>query len=221
MSQLLRFLIILCWITVLINNTNAQIRWQFIGMARDSTIFFVDRTVTKNSSGTVQAWEKIIYSNESYVIGLNEWKCSEKMKRVIQTITYYPNGDYQSRSLVPLPWRYVVPKSVEEQIYNLVCRNLRLGESRVGNIKGLYSNSATAQIINRKAYLMSEASSESKAVRKLTFGEKLILVNENPTSTGWYLIFDTKSEAQAWLHGNYFKIIKSKTSSSKKQITQN
>ncbi|HYP43410.1 MAG TPA: surface-adhesin E family protein [Candidatus Nitrosocosmicus sp.] len=104
------------------SNTLAQSRWSLVGMTPDSAVWLVDKATKKKASGVIQAWEKVVYQDGSYSIALNEWKCSEKMKRLIQVNNYYPNGDYLSRSLTPLPWRYIVPDSIEEKTFKIVCK---------------------------------------------------------------------------------------------------
>ncbi|HEY0460535.1 MAG TPA: SH3 domain-containing protein [Pyrinomonadaceae bacterium] len=216
MSQLLRFFVSLFCIVIFTFNTLAQSRWSFVGMTPDSALWYVDKSIKKKPSGIVQAWEKVVYPDKSYIIGLNEWKCSEKMKRVIQANSYYPNGDYQSRTLTPLPWRYVVPDAIEEKTYKIVCDDLSNRKSETENNKA-DSNFSFAQIV-KKAKLMREASQNSEVIRELAVGEKLVLVSVTSTSTGWYLVIDQKSDSKAWVHGNYFKIIKANSSPRKTRI---
>lgn len=189
-------------------NVSAQSRWSFV-FSTDTTDWYIDKgTIKKNPTGTVQAWEKAVYQDNSYSLGLNEWKCSEKMKRLIQFSSYTPFGESVSRSLIPLPWRYIVPDSIEEKAFGIVCKN---SNKTPRNNEKSGSNLSFAKIIVKKSKLMSESTSNSEIVREVTLGEKLVLVSEEPVGI-WYQVLDSKTNSQVWLNGNHIKIIKVKKS---------
>jgi hypothetical protein len=189
-------------------NVSAQSRWSLV-FSRDTSDWYMDKsTIKKNPTGTVQAWEKVVYQDNSYILGLNEWKCSEKMKRLLQSGSYTSFGEPLSRSLIPFPWRYIVPDSIEEEMYNIVCKN---SNKTPRNNEKAGSNLSFAKITAKKSKLMSESNSNSEIIREVTLGEKLVLVSEEPVGI-WYQVLDSKTNSQVWLNGNHFKIIKVKKS---------
>lgn len=202
MSQLLSATLLVICILILSIGAFAQDRWSFVGLSVDKALWFVDKAVMKKKSGVISAWEKVIYTDKSYSIALNEWKCTEKMKRFIQVNHYDPTGDYLDRDLKALSWRYIVPDSIEERTYKILCSDI-IAEERTAKNE---SNSSFAQII-KKSNLMSEADSNSEIIRKVIIGEKLALVSEESTGV-WYRVFDAKTNSEGWVNGNYFKIVK-------------
>jgi hypothetical protein len=199
-------LVIICLFFSL--NVSAQSRWSLV-FSRDTSDWYIDKsTIKKKPTGIVQAWEKVVYQDNSYGLGLNEWKCSEKMKRLIQFSSYNQFGEPLSRSLTPLPWRNIVPDSIEEKAFNIVCKN---SNKTPRNNEKAGSNLSFAKIIVNKSKLMSESNSNSEIIREVTLGEKLVLVSEEPVGI-WYQVLDSKTNSQVWLNGNHFKIIKVKKS---------
>ncbi len=209
MPQLLRFLLFLICIVMLTSNATAQSRWSLVGASVVNAVWLVDKTTKKKASGVIQAWEKVIYQDGSYSIALHEWRCSERMKRLMQVNNYDPTGDILDRSLIPLPWRYVVPDSIEEKTYKIVCNGLGNKERDIESNKKAAPKSSFAQVIVKKANLMSDASSDSEIIRQLSLGEKLVLVSDNSIGV-WYQVLDPKTNSQGWLNGNHFKIVKAK-----------
>ena len=209
MPQLLQFLLFLICIATFTFNALAQSRWSLVGGSVDNAIWLVDKTTKNKTYGFIQAWEKVVYQDGSYSIALNEWKCSEKMKRLMQVNNYDPTGDILDRSLIPLPWRYVVPDSIEEKTFKIVCNSSSSKESKIGSNKKAVPKSSFAQVIAKKANLMSDASSNSEVIRELSLGEKLVLVSDDSVGV-WYQVLDPKTNSQGWLNGNHFKIVKAK-----------
>jgi hypothetical protein len=86
------------------------------------------------------------------------------------------------------------------------CKNL--GKTS-RNDKKVGSNLAFAKIIVEKSKLMSQSNSNSKIIREVTLGERLVLVSDEPVGI-WYPVRDSKTNSQGWLNSNHFKIIKVK-----------
>lgn len=116
-----RFLIVIFLFFTCSAFTAAQTNWTFVAIDTSYDIWFVDKAVIRKKSGIIVAWIKSVHTDESYTVRLNEWKCAEKMKRLIQYQEYDPNTVLLTSSADPLPWRYVVPDSIESRMYNIIC----------------------------------------------------------------------------------------------------
>jgi uncharacterized protein YgiM (DUF1202 family) len=193
--------------------TAAQTDWSFVAIDTDYDVWFVDKAVIKKKSGIIAAWMKTVHRDKSYNIALNEWNCAEKMKRLLQVQTYDSNTVLTSMTVKTLPWRYVVPDSVEAKAYNIICGDLN---KRTGTARNDETDRASsfAQITVRNANLMSEADSKSEVIRKVNLGEKLTLVSEKPVGV-WYRVLDPKTNSEGWLNGYHFKIVNARQSSQK------
>lgn len=207
MSQLLlplRFTLITCFSFIVVINISAQSRWIFVGTSSDDASWYIEKTLTEKASGTITAWEKVVLVDGSYSIGLTEWKCSEKKKRILQSGNYALSGEVIRSNNIPLPWRAVVPDAIEEGFFNVVCAvsKKKIAE-RNSNSR---SSGSFAQII-RKSNLMSAASPRGEIIRKVAIGEKLALVSEESIGV-WYRVLDPQTNSEGWLNGNHFKIVK-------------
>lgn len=209
MSQLLpRFAILICiFLIASVSAAAQQSRWSYIGRAVNDSVWYLDKSFKKNRSGTITAWEKVIFPDDSYSIEVNEWNCSERKKRMLQADNYAPSGDFLSHLGKPVPWRFVVPDSVEEKVFGIICGNSNSKKRTSGRQDD--GNSSFARTI-KKSVLMSEASANSEVIRKVAVGEKLTLVSEESTGV-WYRVLDPKTNSEGWLNGNHFKIVKAST----------
>ncbi len=208
MSQLLRFagFLIVCFFFSL--NVPAQSRWTFVGITDDYSFWYVDETVQKKSAKVVSAWEKVIHEDKSYSLALSEWKCSAKKKRLMQVHNFAPSGDALSRGTRPLPWRYVVPDSVEEKTSEIVCNS---DERKIGklNKEDPTAKFLTAWVIVKATDLMSKPDPGSDIVREVSSGEKFIMVS-NQAIGDWYLVLDLKTNSRGWLNVREVKLIEAK-----------
>ena len=207
MSQLLpllRFALFICFSLIAVMPVSAQSRWVFIGTSADDSSWYIDKSITEEKSGTITAWEKAVLPNRSFSIGLTEWNCSERKKRILQSGDYAPSGEVLRYQNMPLPWRSVVPDAIEEGIFNVVCAISKKKIAEKDRNSG--PSGAFAQII-RKSALMSEASSNGKVIRRVAAGEKLALMSEESTGI-WYRVLDPQTNSESWLNGNHFKIVR-------------
>jgi Bacterial SH3 domain len=205
-----RLLILISFFLFFSIRLEAQTKWSLINVTgTDLSTWFIDKDVKKKPYGIIAVWEKVIYQNQSYSIALNEWNCSDKMRRLMELSNYNEAGDFLSGSSTPSPWKYVVPDSVEAGIYSIVCGNSN--KNRFRNLEKSNANSSFAKIIVKKGNLRSEPNANSEVIREVGLGEKLVLVTEDSVGV-WYKVLDLKTNSQGWLHGNNFKIIKAKTS---------
>jgi hypothetical protein len=199
---------------LLINFTSisAQTDWFFVALTSSGNTVFIDKNFTRSSNGIIKVWQKTVSLDETYIIALGEWNCAKKSFRYIQSIIYDSNGVASDRSNNASEWRLAIPDSTGMLLYLNICKDNQNVSSDKQKIEKPVSS--FAQIIVRKANLMSEADSNSKIIRRLALGEKLVLIDEKSSGV-WYRVLDAKTNSQGWLNGNNFKIIKANSSSKK------
>ena len=185
-------------------NATAQTDWTFVALTSSGYIVSIDKNFIRSPSGITRVWQKLVSPDETYRITLTEWQCSKKRFRYMQEAVYDANG-IVSRSDKKSVWRTFVPDSTGMLLYLNICEVSQNESSGKQNIEK--SDASFAQIIVRKANLMSEASSQSEIIGEVFLGEKLILVSEESVGV-WYPVIDPKTKSQAWLNGNHFKIVK-------------
>ena len=207
MSQLsTRFAFSICLCLIASANAAAQSRWIHTGFTSDSAIWFLDKAFTKTKSGTVTAWEKVIYPDGAYSLGLNEWNCSAKKKRLLQSHSYDTEDEVIGVQTTPLPWRFVTPDSIEEKTFKIICADSISKRKIVEDDNGESASAASLARIIKKSALLSAAAPGSRVIRRVAVGEKLFLVSKKSNGV-WYQVFDPRTGSSGWLNGNHFKIV--------------
>lgn len=218
------FLILICLIHLASFRIYAQTDWFFTAINGSGDLHYIDKDFTNLPKGIIQVWEKVILANEDYTISLQEWDCSKKTFRVMQTSRYAQNRLVESINR-PTDWRRFVPDSIGMLIYINVCEVDKNGKLKTNKYddktekidRTLYS---FAQIIIEDANLMSEADSKSNPVRRLTLGERLALLSDEPDGI-WYKVLDIQTGEEGWLNGFDMKIITPDKSVKKKTAAKN
>ena len=187
--------------------TSAQTEWTFVALTGSGSIIYIDYNFTKVRGGITQVWQKTILEDGTYTIGLSEWNCSKKSFRMGRSALYGENGLIERDDKVT-PWRVFLPDSTGMLLYANICQNGQLQPEKSDEQNNAKSNSSFAQII-KKSNLMTEANPRSEIIRKVTVGEKLVLVSEESTGV-WYRVLDLKTNSEGWLNGNHFKIVKAR-----------
>ena len=206
MSQLSpRFAFSVCLCLLACLTVPAQSRWSPTGMSAGSSLWYLDKNFSRKKAGTVAAWEKVVLPDGSFIIGLNEWNCAARKKRLLQSDDYNPAGQTVSHQGTPLPWRFVAPDSIEEITFNIVCGSVsgKENDTRDGRTKP----PAAFAAVTKKSALMSDVGKRGAVIRRVNIGEKLVLVGEEPAGI-WYRVLDQKTNSEGWLNGNHFKIVK-------------
>jgi hypothetical protein len=201
-------LISIC-LLLLINFTNvsAQTDWFFVALTSSGNTVFIDKNFTRSSNGIIKVWQKTVSLDETYIIALGEWNCAKKSFRYIQSVIYDNNGVASTRNSNSSEWRLAIPDSTGMLLYMNICEDNQDTSSDKQKVEKPVSS--FAQIIVRKANLMSEADSDSKVIRRLALGEKLVLIDEKSSGV-WYRVLDAKTNLQGWLNGSNFKLVKAK-----------
>lgn len=206
-SRCLHSLFICAFLLLNFTNISAQTDWFFVALTTPGDVIFIDTNFTRSKSGITRVWQKTVSPDESYRIALGEWNCSEKKSRYVQSVMYNGNGIVIARSSRPSEWRYFTPDSTGMLLYSNICEDNQNTDPEERKNKD--KNYSVAQVIVKKANLMSKANSNSKILRKVSLGEKLVLISEKPTGA-WYRVLDPKTNSEVWLNGNKFKIVKIK-----------
>jgi hypothetical protein len=212
--KLTSYLLLLLIITILRCSTvlaQQESRWVLIGQNTDGTSFYLDKTSRQIIGNKIRVWDKNIFQDGSYQIGLVEWQCKEKKYFLVDLTLYTPTGSF-IRKEKGMGWLNVVPDAVSEVMYKAVC-----GTFSENNSKTKSSSKKMVQIIVRKANLRASPSTNSGIVQQANLGEKFSLVDEEPTN-GWYQIIIARTNEIAWIHGNNIKLAEATNkSNSKKQ----
>jgi hypothetical protein len=73
----------------------------------------------------VLGWVKNLgkkYENLSYVKGLWEINCLEKMRRILSMTDYDNKGNVIHSTSSPDEWKFIIPETMGESLYNEVCK---------------------------------------------------------------------------------------------------
>lgn len=201
------------WLTILTADGYSQTRWKLAGFDSRPKPFYVDENLQRQPDGNIIGWQKTeLPSNNIHPVGAyfvikTEWNCDNRMSRDLQFFIYNQAGEFIERTESEANWKSNPPESIGEIVLENVCRTLQ--KKRTITAKVPSSVNSLAQIIVRRADLMSEANGESEVIRRVGLNEKLVLVSDESVGV-WYRVADSKTNSQGWLHGNDFKIVKAK-----------
>lgn len=189
--------------------------WVFVGTdERRTKAAYVDPNTQKRSNGNFFVWEKMIWSDASYLIGLVEWDCRQKRSRVVQESLYNQYGELTQLSK-NFDWVYMVDETLGAGIYKIVCRNVQ--NSPQPPLTEAPSVISLAEIIVVAASLRESPSINGSVIREVPKKERLILTGEPPRGN-WHRVIDQDSQSSGWLHRSTFKIIKPKKSSPRRKF---
>lgn len=117
----------------------------------DGNKYYYDKeSITSGERGIIKAWEKIVFSKEgkqdrikklkqgevykedyenlSYTLGLVAYNCNTKKSCPLSLANYTPAGniiDSYTRSLSEGRWEPIPPNSVNEKLYEILCKDKR------------------------------------------------------------------------------------------------
>lgn len=210
MKKQLFFLMLIC-VSLLNHPTfSQQNRWQFIGRNDNGSTSYLEKSKPKEVGGKKQTWSKEVYSDGSYKITLIDWQCRERKFRVLEATNYAPSGEYVGKE-GSSAWSTVVPDSVSENYYKVVCLP-------TGNTFATKSNTSTkkpvAQIIVDNANIREAPFANSPAIQTVQKDAQLFLAAAEPVG-GWYQVYIPDTKETGWLHGNTIKLLGIKSNSTK------
>ena len=208
--------IIFCFLSTLKMQASAQTqRWIFIIQSLDGIDFYFDKDFEKLKSGNVRIWEKQVFKDGSFAVGLKENNCSKKIVRFTQTALYNRFGNLINVNNVTDKWLPIAPDTVGETLLDFICKESPTNTKTQDIQRRIKQNSNQtffAQINVRKANFRRLPSMKSKVIGQFIFGEQLPIVMKKG---GWYQVINTDTGSKGWLHGNTFKLVKVENKSNK------
>lgn len=188
--------------------------WIFVGTdERRTKAMYVDPNTRKSPAGNLFVWEKLIWSDASYLLGLVEWDCRQKRSRVIQQSLYDRYGELSELSK-NFDWLYMVDETLGAAVYKVVCRAART--SPPSSSIETASEISLAEIIVSAASLRESASIKGSVIREVAKRERLILTDAEPRGN-WHQVIDRDTQSKGWLHKSTFKVIKPSKSSPRRK----
>jgi uncharacterized protein YgiM (DUF1202 family) len=101
-----------------------------------------------------------------------------------------------------------VPDSVAEGYFRVVCvLTKRTTDDSSAESNDKLAAQVAAQIITRNANVRESPTTDSRIVRKVAKGARLLLADTKPTSGGWYRVLTSDTKETGWLHGSTIKLI--------------
>jgi len=111
--------------------------WEFCAKSGWGYYYYDPQSIKRVSKDTIQVWEKAVYTEKgvqdmvkdlgpkyielSYTLQLCEFNCSEKKSRILSATFYNNEGGIIGSFSYPTTWEFVVPESVDEHLFNIVC----------------------------------------------------------------------------------------------------
>lgn len=166
--------------------------WIYIARSEEGK-YYVKRQVDKlpTAAGHHAQWMKIVSPDGSEDISYAEWDCHKRRFRLLQTSSYAPGGKAVAHRK-NLDWTLATPESVAEDLFEEACgtpRKLKYALIMLPQVKLRDAPRTTGQVY-----------------RTAKRGEIFPLVPFDPVGA-WYHVYDPKTLAEYWLHGNAIKIV--------------
>lgn len=174
-------------------------RWLFIGSNVNGSTSYLEKSALKETGDRKRTWVQDVFSDGSYKIVLIDWQCRDRRFRFIESINYAPSGAFIDKRGIS-EWMSVVPDSVSENYYKVVC-NLPEKTATVSP-----ESKMIALIIARNANVRESPTTDSRVTQKVAKGARLFLV-DGKLSGGWYQVFVDETKQMGWLHGNTIKLL--------------
>lgn len=184
-------------------------RWQFVGRSDTGSSSYLDKSVEKQTGDIRRTWTKEVFSDGSYKIGLVDWQCRAKKFRILEGASYESSGKYIYREGRSSPWITVVPDSVSENYYRVVCRST--GQASPPESKSS-ENKTIAEVIALHANVRASPTADSPIVQRVKKGVRLTLAAVEPTN-GWYQVFIPVTNETGWLYGSTIELLAAKSHS--------
>lgn len=100
--------------------------WEYCIESNDSIWYYDKKNITRPTKNIVRVWVQVVYKEESiHSKNLFEVDCIEKKNRILSFTLYDKDGGVKN-SYTPqadkLGWKFIVPGSVLEGVYETVCK---------------------------------------------------------------------------------------------------
>lgn len=112
--------------------------WKPYGSNEQYYYYYDTQSITYPSKNVVRVWGKMDftekgvlnwvgelgkrYENLSHVIFLMEINCAEKKSRSLSDSSYDNKGDVIISSHSPSEWRFIIPETMNENLYKEICK---------------------------------------------------------------------------------------------------
>ena len=113
--------------------------WKGFAETDNASFYYDADTVTRPSKGVIRVWEKRVYKPKAindmvekhgatvwilhHSLILSEVHCAEKKRRLMSIDYYSKDGGFlSSRSISENDWTFMVPESIGESIYKVLCK---------------------------------------------------------------------------------------------------
>jgi len=109
--------------------------WKFVGKSGDGnrSVFIDKESIRPISGNLIKAAVKLEYNRGkgvggfrhkkivSHAIGDEEFDCRERRTKTLQVTVHFTDGDTANGDTIS--WKFVIPQSILETIYDYVCTN--------------------------------------------------------------------------------------------------
>lgn len=107
--------------------TDKTKRWRLATTGKDVEVYYDRGGISRTPKGTVKVWIKYEYTKESPYIkqsaSLMEYQCADRMSRTLSETHYNQSGEViNSSTFRNLRWDYVAPDTIDEAIFEIVCK---------------------------------------------------------------------------------------------------
>jgi hypothetical protein len=105
-------------------------RWMYIGKDADSNDYYYDtKSIVKQGEDIHRVWEKRDFAKIEGIalsykasIRLREIDCGKKEARDLYEDLILDNGKVFEYDRNQKPWKFIAPDTVQEKLYNIVCK---------------------------------------------------------------------------------------------------
>jgi hypothetical protein len=135
----MRKLILTTMVLMLLSSVGYGANWKLYATSGGASHYYDPQRIKRVSKDTVQVWKKMVFEEKSiqdvikmlgpefkelsYEIMLCEYNCNEKGRRILSSKFYKKDRTviYTSPKGSFAPWCFIIPDSVEETLFDIVC----------------------------------------------------------------------------------------------------
>lgn len=192
LSALRLFLFYTIIILSVTNSAFGQVAtWQYVTTIAEGSKLYFNKDVRALANKNLNVWQKVILSDKSFAIALEEWDCRNK-RHITRQITFYRADQTVIGTKKQSDWNAVIPGSSADLLFRRVCLPA--------------STPRWALITVRKANLRSLPNDDAAVLRTAKRGEKFRVVEEMGQDN-WFNVIDVNTQEDYWLHGSNFKVL--------------
>jgi hypothetical protein len=98
-------------------------RWIYITAASEGRRLYYERNIKHRKNGNLLVWEKLVRSDNTQSLYQVEYDCTNERSRVLS----YSGSDREGREIksnrqASLRWSALIPNSIGEQRFEMICR---------------------------------------------------------------------------------------------------